>query len=67
MMLDGFTHATKIPLHIVHGNLTATAVQYANQVIEPFVFPFVERNQGTVFQQGNAHPHAARHNEPSKG
>ena len=59
MVWGGFTHATKTPLHIVQGNLTA--VQYVNQVIDPFVLPFIQRNPGTVFQQDNARPHAARH------
>ena len=59
MVLSGFTHATKLTLYIVQGNLTA--FRYVNQVINPFVLPFMQRNPIFVFQQDNARPHVARY------
>ena len=57
MVWGGFTYDNKTPLHIVRGNLTA--IQYVNQIIDPFVLPFLRQHPGTVFQQDNARPHAA--------
>ena len=61
MVWGGFTYDTKTALHVVQGNLTAA--RYVNQIIDPYVLPFVQRNQGTVFMQDNARPHTARHTQ----
>ena len=54
----GITFNFKTPLHFVNGNLTAA--QYINQIVNPYVLPFVNRNPGTIFMQDGARPHIAR-------
>ena len=58
MIWGGITFDTKTPLHIVQGNLTANA--YINQIVTPYVLPFLNANPGTTFQQDGARPHTAR-------
>ena len=59
MVWAGVTHDFKTPLHIIQGTLTS--VRYVDQIIEPHVLLFVQRNQGVLLQQDNARPHVARH------
>ena len=58
MICGGITFNAKASLHIVQGNLTANA--YINQVVNPYVLPFLNANPGFIFHQNKARPHTAR-------
>ena len=58
MVWGGITFSSKSPLHVVNGNLNGE--QYISQIIDPYILPFLNDNEGTIFQQDNAKPHTAR-------
>ena len=59
MIWGGFTYDNKTALHMVQGHLIAA--RYVNQIVDPHMLPFIQRNPGTVLMQDNARPHTARH------
>ena len=58
LIWGGITFNTKTRLHFVQGNLTAA--QYINQIVDPYVLPFLNAHPGTIFMQDGARPHSAR-------
>ena len=57
MVWGGICGDRKTDLLVIEGNLTAR--RYIDVVLRPIVLPFVQQNQGTLFQQDNATPHTA--------
>lgn len=59
MVWGGICGEQKTDLVILHQTLTAQ--RYRDQVLQPVVIPFMQRQrQGLLFQQDNARPHTAR-------
>ncbi|GFT93432.1 transposable element Tcb1 transposase [Trichonephila clavipes] len=56
--LDGIGFQCHTPLARIAGTLNSQ--RYICDVLEPVVFPYIQRLPSAIFQQDNARPHAAR-------
>ncbi|GFW79094.1 transposable element Tcb2 transposase [Trichonephila clavipes] len=58
MVWVAITYDTRSPLVLIRG--TKTAQRYFDDVLQPHVFPLMQRLPGASFQQDNARPHTAK-------
>jgi hypothetical protein len=59
MVWGSITTHSRTPLVVPAGNLTG--MRYRNEIIQPYVIPFIQAQANNVtFQQDNARPHVAR-------
>jgi hypothetical protein len=58
MVWGGITAHGKTPLVVVAGNLTG--MRYRDEIVQPYVIPFIQAQANVTFQQDNARPHVAR-------
>ncbi|GFX97076.1 transposable element Tcb2 transposase [Trichonephila clavipes] len=63
-MVRGVTaYNTRSPVVLIRG--TMTAQRYVHDILQPHVFPLMQRLPGVIFQQDNAQPHTARVSQDS--
>ncbi|GFV58276.1 transposable element Tcb1 transposase [Trichonephila clavipes] len=58
MVWGVIAYNTWSPLVLIRG--TMTAQWYVHDILQPHVFPLMQRLPGAIFQQDNARPHTAR-------
>lgn len=58
MVWGAIAHASRSPLVFIRGNMTA--LRYLQEIVEPYVLPYLNRLENPIFQQDNARPHVAR-------
>ncbi|GFX56322.1 transposable element Tcb2 transposase [Trichonephila clavipes] len=61
MIWGAIAYSTWSPLVLIHR--TMTTQWYIHDILQPHVFPLMQRLPGAIFQQDNARPHAARLSE----
>ncbi|GFV50718.1 uncharacterized protein TNCV_2213791 [Trichonephila clavipes] len=58
MVWGAIAFNTRSPVVLIRG--TMTAQRYVHDIVQPHVFPLMQRLPGTIFQHDNAQPHTAR-------
>ncbi|GFU39076.1 transposable element Tcb1 transposase [Trichonephila clavipes] len=58
MVCGGIAYHSHTPLVRIVGTLNSQ--HYISEVLEPFVFPYIQGLATAIFQQDNARPHGAR-------
>jgi transposase len=58
MVWGGITAHGRTPLVVVAGNLTR--IRYQDEIVQPYVIPFIQAQANVTFQQDHARPHVAR-------
>ncbi|GFV62070.1 transposable element Tcb2 transposase [Trichonephila clavipes] len=58
MVWGAIAYNTRSPLVLIRG--TMTAQRYVHDILQPHVFPLLQRLPGAIFLQDNARPHTAR-------
>ncbi len=61
MVWGAICHNGRTELITVRGTLTSD--RYCQEVIFPFVVPFIQGRSGMIFQQDNARAHSARNTQ----
>ncbi|GFY26374.1 transposable element Tcb2 transposase [Trichonephila clavipes] len=58
MVWGAIAYNTRSPLELIRG--TMTAQRYVHDILQPHVWPLIQRLPGSIFQQDIAQPHTAR-------
>jgi hypothetical protein len=58
MVWGAIGYGSRSPLVFIRGSMTS--VRYINEVLEPFLLPYLNGLHQPIFQQDNARPHVAR-------
>ncbi|GFX46396.1 transposable element Tcb2 transposase [Trichonephila clavipes] len=58
MVWGAIAYNTRSPLVLIRW--TMTAQRYVHDILQPHVFPLMQRLPGAIFQQDNGRPHTAR-------